>query len=548
LACSHPATPPSPPADLATQGAPGLHAIDPARIETTTKYLSSDDLAGRGVGTPGGARAEDYVAEAFTKIGLLPAGERGTYFQTVPFREATLDAASTSLVIHHGGSDTPLVQGEGAMIRPFPRSTDVAIDAPLVFAGYGISRPDLGYDDLAGLDVRGAIVVVYAGAPRTIGGKEVPSTLHAVLGDSGVRNRLLLALGARAVLSIWDPIRSKKMSLADLAKRLPPTSMAWLANGVPESDPVLPGALLDEASIEHLFATASDSHPLRDLWTALDRGEPRRASLNATASLRIRSQHHDLAARNVAASLPGSDPALKAETVVYTAHLDHLGVGAPVNGDAIYNGALDDAVGVAGILEIARAFAALPTRPRRSTLFLAVTAEERGLLGSDYFAAHPTVPLDRLVADINIDGLNPLFGSTDIVALGVEHSTLAKNVAEAARATGYGLSPDEEPEEAYFIRSDQYSFVKRGIPSLFPNAGLRDAHGDKAANRAIADAWSKDHYHRPSDVWRPEYNAAWAAHEAGFDFLLGLSVSMADEKPHWNPRDVFEQQKGQKDR
>jgi Zn-dependent M28 family amino/carboxypeptidase len=225
------------------------------------------------------------------------------------------------------------------------------------------------------------------------------------------------------------------------------------------------------------------------------------------------------------------------EVVVYTAHVDHLGVGEPIAGDAIYNGALDDAIGVAGILEIARAFAALPQRPRRSIVFLATTAEEKGLLGSEYFVGHPTVPLDTIVADINVDGLTAQWEPFDVIPIGAEHSSLAGDVTAAARAAGLGVSEDPDPDQVYFIRSDQYNFVRAGVPSVFPGAGYRDASGATAKNRAISSAWGAAHYHRPSDEWRPEYRGAWAAKEARFDFLLGLAIANARERPHWNPGD-----------
>jgi Zn-dependent M28 family amino/carboxypeptidase len=240
--------------------------------------------------------------------------------------------------------------------------------------------------------------------------------------------------------------------------------------------------------------------------------------------------------------LRGRDRA--AETVVYTAHHDHLGIGPAIDGDNIYNGALDDAIGVAGVIEIARAFVALPQRPRRSIMFLAVTAEEKGLLGSDYFAAHPTVPLRQIAADINLDGLNPQWEPHDVIGLGAEHSTLAAHVATAARVLGFAVSEDPEPDQISFIRSDQYSFVKRGVVSVFPIAGYMDARGGSDANRAISDRWSVERYHRPADEWQPEYRAAWAAKEAGFDFLLGLSVATTAARPQWNAGDVFETTSG----
>ncbi len=519
LAACHAAAPVRP--DLAKLGAAGLHAIDPAKLEANIKYLSADKLEGRAPGSAGGALAEDYIAARFAELGLEPAGDRGTYFQTVPLREAARVDAQSSLVIHARGGDVELVQGKDVVLFGDPHTADVSIDAPLVFAGYGF--------DPAAVDVKGAIAVIYGGAPRTQNGKPIDSARHAVLADVKQRTLALRAAGARAVIAVYDPARAERMSFQSWAPKVAGSSMAWLERGDVASLPVLPMAAIDEAALERV-------HPgMHAIWQRLDRGELAPLDLAATASLRIRAQLRDLTARNVVAVLRGRD--LAAETVIYTAHHDHLGIGPPIDGDAIYNGALDDASGIAGIIEVARAFAALPQRPRRSIVFLAVTGEEKGLLGSDYFAAHPTLPLSSIAADINLDGLTPLYEQFDIVPLGAEHSSLAADAAAAARATGYAISPD--PDQVYFIRSDQYSFVKRGVPAVFPNAGWLDARGDIKANKAINDKWAAERYHRPSDEWQPEYRAAWAAKEAGFDFLLGLSVAMAEQRPHWNAGDAF---------
>ena len=529
VACGQPASPRVP--DLATLGAPGLHAIDPAKLEANTKFLSSDELAGRGTGTAGGARAEQYIAEQFAALGLEPAGEHGTYFQTVPLREATRIDAQTSLVFHAHGGDVELIGGRDAALFGDPHAADVSIDAPLVFVGYGLAIP--GYDDLAGVDLHGAIAVVFGGAPRTIGGHALDTSQHAVMSDTKVRTRALRDRGARAMIVVYDPSRAERMPFAEWLPKTLGSSMAWLdEHGEPGSMSVLPTVVIGEASLDKLLAGRAHA-----AWTALDKGEVTHVELGATASLRIRSEVHDVTARNVVGLLRGSDPA--GETVVYTAHSDHLGIGPAIDGDTIYNGALDNAVGVAAILEIARAFRALPQPPRRSILFLAVTGEEKGLLGSDYFARHPTLPINHVVADINIDGLTVNWEAFDIVPLGAEHSTLAAHVSAAARATGYAISDDPEPQQVFFIRSDQYSFVQRGVPSIFPTGGYKDAHGATAANLAISDAWAAEHYHRPSDVWRPEYRASWGVHEAGFDFLVGLSVATTAERPHWNPGDAF---------
>ncbi|HEX3766277.1 MAG TPA: M28 family peptidase [Kofleriaceae bacterium] len=522
------------PSDLAAAGAAGLKAISAASFEANTKRLSSDELEGRATGSEGGARGEQYIADQLAALGVAPAGEGGTYFQRVPLREATRDDAGSSLVIHTGGGDVRLENDRDALLFPAPRAADVHIDARLVFAGFGISRPDLGYDDLAGVDLNGAIAVVFRGAPATIHGRPVDSALQAVLSDLPARSRTLRARGAVAMFAVYNPKAAVRMSYAQYVQKIEGPTIAWLEHDAPASGSVIPLVTLDQAAFDRILGTSSQS-----LWTELDRGEPARAALTATAQLHIRSTLRDLAARNVVGVLRGSDPRLADELVLYTAHSDHLGIGPPVNGDRIYNGAVDNATGCAALLEVARAFRAMSPPPRRSTLFAAVTGEEKGLLGSDYFAHHPTVPLDRVVADINVDGINVQVEPFDLVVHGADHSSLGRQAAAAARAAGLQLSPDPTPELTFFIRSDQYSFVQVGIPSVFAQTGFLDATGNPAGYRATADRWSAQHYHLPSDEWQPEYNAAWGARVIRFDFLIGLAVAGDPERPRWNPGDLF---------
>lgn len=523
---------------LGELGAAGTRAIDGARIEAHTKYLASDELGGRAPGSAGGIQAEDYVAKQFEAVGLRPAGQAGTWFQQVPLRAAKRDDAGCALIVR-GKGEVSFESNKDVIFRPNAHAAAVALDAPLVYAGYGISAPKLGYDDLAGVDLRGAIAVVLGGAPHQIAGQPVPSALRAVLSDLAERTRVLRDRGAVAMLTVYTPDRERYLSWDFTIANWRFEAMAWLERGVPGSTPVLPVAQLNMRALDRLLDAASINGGAEALWKAADAGQQPRLTLDANASLKIRSIHRDIIARNVVGILPGSDPEASAETVVYTAHLDHLGIGETVNGDAIYNGALDDAIGVAGVIEIARGFVALPERPRRSMLFLVVAAEETGLRGSDYFLAHPTVPIDRIIADINIDGLTPIWEPFDVIALGAEHSSLAENVRAAAQASGLAVSPDPNPDEVFFIRSDQYSFAKRGIPSVFPGAGYMDATGKNDVNRALGDAWYSAHYHKPSDEWRSEYKGDWAAKEARFDLLLGLSVAMAPQRPTWNKGSVF---------
>ncbi len=262
------------------------------------------------------------------------------------------------------------------------------------------------------------------------------------------------------------------------------------------------------------------------------------------ATIRTLSVHDRLESPNVAGLLRGSDPSLREEVVVYSAHLDHLGIGEPVQGDSIYNGALDNASGSAGLLEVARAFATLPTTPRRSVMFLAVTGEEEGLLGSDYFAEHPTVPIERIVANVNLDGLALLYPLREMVAFGAEHSTLDSTVARAAKRLGVTLAPDPFPQEVFFVRSDQYSFVRRGVPSLFPFMGMRSDSGVDAPARF--KEWLASRYHTPQDDIGQPMNFEAGARHAQLGFLVGLEIANANERPAWRKGDFFERTFGRK--
>jgi Zn-dependent M28 family amino/carboxypeptidase len=256
------------------------------------------------------------------------------------------------------------------------------------------------------------------------------------------------------------------------------------------------------------------------------------------------SVHDRLESPNVAGLLHGSDPRLRDEVVVYTAHLDHLGIGEPVQGDSIYNGALDNASGSAAMLEVARAFTSLAKPPRRSVLFLAVTGEEEGLLGSDYFAEHPTVPMERIVANVNLDGLAILYPFREMVAFGAEHSTLDSTVARVARRMGVTIAPDPFPQEVFFVRSDQYSFVRRGVPSLFPFLGMRSDSGVDAPARF--KEWLATRYHTPQDDLGQPMDLESGARNAQLEFLVGLEIANSDERPAWKKGDFFERTFGRK--
>ena len=321
--------------------------------------------------------------------------------------------------------------------------------------------------------------------------------------------------------------------------------MRWLDPDGEPADvfPALRGvAILSDSGAARLFEGALSS--LDEVLTQAAAGTPPAFDLPVRATLRTVSAHERIESPNVAGLLRGSDERLRDEVVVYSAHLDHLGVGEPVKGDSIHNGALDNASGSAALLEVAGAFAALPRAPRRSVLFLAVTAEEMGLLGSDYFAEYPTVPIERIVANVNIDGLGILYPLREIVPYGAEHSTLDSTVARAAQRLDIALAADPFPQEVFFVRSDQYSFVRRGVPSLFPFIGQRSDSGIDAP--ALFREWLATRYHTPQDDLGQPMDLESGARHAQLGFLVGLDVANADERPAWKAGDFFERTFGRR--
>jgi Zn-dependent M28 family amino/carboxypeptidase len=297
------------------------------------------------------------------------------------------------------------------------------------------------------------------------------------------------------------------------------------------------GALLSQSGAEKLFTAAP--HSLEQAFATARSGQPQAFTLPVSVRIHRVSKHTDLRSANIIAELPGSDPALRDQYVVYTAHVDHLGICPPVNGDSVCHGSVDNASGTSSLLEIARAYASLPHPPRRSVLFVFVTGEEMGLLGSDYFAYFPTVPRSSIIANVNIDGAPGLYyAMKDIVALGAEHSSIGSDVELAARETGYEISPDPMPEEVAFIRSDQYSFVLQGIPAVDITDGVK-ASDPKVDGLSVIRKWLTTQYHTPLDNMDQPLDYESAARASGLNFLVGYELAQQDKPPAWNSRDFF---------
>jgi hypothetical protein len=503
--------------------------VSAARLEEHIRYLASDRLAGRGPGTPGYDSAARYVAEHFAALGLDSAGTEG-YFQPVPFRRARAVEGSSLVLTGRSGRRALAAYRDYV---PFPNfiAPREEVTAPLVFAGFGVTATERGYDDYRGVDAKGKIVVLLTGAPSSF-----PPAERAHYASGRMKRENAVRRGAVGMLVVRT--RDQSFPWDRLVRQSHRGNLRWLdRNGEPaDISPALRGSgTLSDSAARQLFEGAPQ--PLAEVLAAAEAGKPPAFDLPVRATLRTVSVHDRIESPNVAGLLRGSDPRLRDEVVVYTAHLDHLGIGEPVQGDSIYNGALDNASGSAALLEVARAFATLREAPRRSVLFLAVTAEEEGLLGSDYFAEYPTVPLERIVANVNIDGLAILYPFREMIAFGADHSTLDSTVARVARGMGVTLAPDPFPQEAFFIRSDQYSFVRRGVPALFPFMGLRSDSGVDAPARF--KEWLATRYHLPQDDVDQPMDLESGARNAQLEFLVGLEIANANERPAWKEGDFF---------
>ena len=505
-----------------------LIEADPAHLRADMAFLADDLLEGREAGTRGDALAQLYISSRFAQIGLAPAGGAGGYLQR--FRVRATRLGSADLRIGARG----FANGEDIAVFGDPLETEQQIEARAVFAGYGIVAPERGLDDYRGLDVRGKVVAVLGGPPAFL-----PVAEAAHYGSAEQQRLAAEARGAVGLVILWTPALEQRFAFDGLRSLLGRTDLSWIG---PDGRPSVaaPGvrlrAFVRGAAAEALLAGAPKGYAA--LLSEAPRRSPAGFALKAPISLARRSVHDDgLATANVAGLLPGSDPAMSDEIVVVTAHYDHVGVGEPVAGDAIYNGALDNAVGTAMLIEVARLLAAAPARPKRPILFLAVGAEEKGLIGSDYFAAHPSVS-GRIVADINLDGAMPFYDFSDVIAFGAEQSQMGERLAAAAGQLGLSVAPDPFPEEGIFTRSDQYSFVKRGVPSLFLYMGFRDL-GGRDVGRRLWDELNATIVHKPGDDLSQPIDYRVAAKFADVFRRVTLETANAAERPRWYRESPF---------
>ena len=511
-----------------------IQSIRPEAIRAHMNFLADDLLEGRGTDSRGYEIAAKYMATEFESMGLTPAGDAGTYLQKVPLRSALPDESNTTLSVIRNGKAETLVFRKDFLTIGDPARKETSVEAPVVYVGFGVTAPEQNYDDYKGIDVKGKIVAMVFEAPN------FESSLKAHYSSFEQKAANAAAHGAVGLIVVNDPVLEGFYPFKEQVRDLSRPGLRWLTReGVPNDyfPQLRGGAFLSLEASRQLFAASG--HTPEEVFQAAKEGKSLVFPLPLSARIHKQTKLEDVSSHNVVAKLEGSDPALKNEYLVYSAHLDHLGVGEPVKGDSIYNGALDNASGCAILLEVARAFSKMNPRPKRSILFVAVTGEEAGLLGSDYFAHYPTVSKDAIVANVNMDEDQMLWPLLDIIPFGAEHSTLDGVVKRAAERIHLSLSPDPMPDEVIFIRSDQYSFVRQGIPAVFPVAGFK-SNDPKIDPSAIFKDWESTRYHQPQDdMQQPGLDFDQAVKYAQFIYLCGWFITQDPTRPSWNSHDFF---------
>ncbi|HVG18356.1 MAG TPA: M28 family metallopeptidase [Blastocatellia bacterium] len=512
-----------------------LDTITKDRLINHIKVLASDEYEGRGPGTRGEELSINYIADQFKQVGLAPGNTDGTYFQKVPLVGINT-SQDAEMRVKAAGKDMKLKFGDDFVARTVRVVDKTSFDADMVFVGYGVVAPEYGWDDYKGADVRGKVLIMLVNDPRIPDPKD-PSKLDNKMfkgaemtyyGRWTYKYEIAAEKGAAGVLVVHET---------------EPAAYPW---AVPKGsftienfDLVSKDNNMSRVNIEGWITSEKTRELFGNVGMSFDamkkaaiRKDFKPVPLNARAKLTVENKIRRIESNNVVGKLEGSDPKLKDEYVIYTAHWDHLGIGLPdERGDKIYNGALDNASGCAGLIEIARAMKALPKPPARSILFLAVTAEEKGLIGSKYYAENPVYPLDKTVAAINMDGLNQWGPTRDVTVIGLGNSTLDDVLRQAAAEKGRTLRPDPAPEKGSYYRSDHFNFAKEGVPALYPKDGVDFIGKPADFGKKKRDEFIDKDYHKPSDEIKPEWDLSGAAEDLRLLVTVGYRVANADKRP-----------------
>jgi len=531
-------------------------AISATGLLEDIRTLSSDEFEGRAPATRGEQLTVDFLVSRFKALGLAPGNPDGTYLQNVPLVGIKADPSAELVFSKADGQGGEAAEGGmgksstmhlrfGPDFVAFTRrvAPEVRVHAPLVFVGYGVVAPEYHWDDYKDVDVRGKVLVMLINDPQ-IPDPHDPSHLDPNMfkgramtyyGRWTYKFEIAAAKGAAGALIIHET-GTAGYPWAVVEGSNTPEQFSLVTADQGRSRAAFEGWITTERA-KALFAAAGQD--LDALHRAAIRPDFKPVPLGLDASLSLHNTIRTIESHNVIGKLEGGDPKLRNQYVIYSAHWDHLGVGLPVNGDNIYHGAVDNASGVAGLLEIAKAFTAVQPKPRRSILFLSVTAEEKGLLGSQYYAEHPLYPLRDTLANINMDGLNVHGRTRDVTEIGLGNSQLDDYVREAASAQGRTVRPDPEPEKGFYFRSDHFNFAKVGVPALDPDSGIDYIGRPEGWGLKQLDEYTANDYHKPSDVIKPDWDLSGAVEDLQLFFTVGYRVADAERFPEWSPDSEF---------
>jgi len=511
-----------------------LERIKGKNVRQHMLILASDEMKGREAGTDNYDNAADYVIQNFKNYGLKSMGDDGVYTQSIRFLESRLDVETAKFSVHKDNTKIDLIFRDDFIRSGGFGGINEEISAPMVFVGYGIVAPEYNHDDFAGVEVTNKILVMLSGAPPGF------STDQRAFYSSGRgKAQVAIARGAVGIITLRTPVDQKRRPWARYLPGVGSPGMRWLDDdGLPfQGHQELKGtATVSQSGAEKIFALSG--HNLEQIFSFHQEGGIKSFGMDITATLSRSSIQREVNSANVIGYVEGSDPELSNEFLIYTAHLDHIGIRTGKEGDDIHNGAYDNAAGIGSILEIADSISIMNPAPRRSIIFAAVTAEEKGLQGSSYFVKNPPIPIENLVANINIDMPYLGFPVADLHAFGAEHSSLHDAVEKASDYIGMQFTPDPLPEEVRFVRSDQFSFVKEGIPAVALKAGTISSDPSIDGSKEL-DNFLKNHYHQSSDDLDLPFSEEGTEGFVRTALLLGLIVADEDEKPTWNKGDFF---------
>ena len=521
-------------AHLSPAAIAAFQRVDPERIRAHVRFLSDDLLEGRGTGQRGGDIAAQYIATQFALYGLKPAGDNGTYMQKVPMVGITPQPATTFAFVPAKGGANDLKVLDQYVAYDQTQQSQSDVNAEIVYVGYGIEAPDYNWDDYKGADVKGKVLLMLVNEPSSDDAKFFKGKALTYYGRWTYKYEQTARKGAVGAILIhrtdmasypWEVIRNSNSGEKSFLKLdgTPKLKVAsWIQLDVAKELAANSGMDLDKMMAD---AQSRDFRPI---------------ALSAKLKAHMVSKVRPFESNNVIAMLPGADRKLKDEAVMYTAHYDHLGIRPDMSGDNIYNGANDNATGCGILLELANVFSLAAQKPRRSILFTAVTAEEQGLLGSEYLAKHPPIPADKIALDLNYDDVPPLGSPEEVEVSGSERTTFYPIVQALAKEFRLNIRPDARPEAGHYYRSDHFSLARVGIPAFSVNEGMKYKGHDVAWGMQQADEFTAKHYHQPSDEYHPEMDFTGDAAMARFGFALGWQAANMPNLVGWEKGDDFE--------